>query len=140
MKLSSNFTMLVIQSLYTSPNRMLPSVQNYLQHSPHPHPFSFPDFHRKKTPIFAIHFSFPRAKTMLSPWGGAAAQKTSILWLVHVTPVPQRTCAHVIFNVRACSHVYDNGAWQTAFHAGFLSLGHIKRTRVNFVYTWLFAC
>lgn len=69
LKLSSNFTMLVVQSPHTSPNRMLPSIQNYLQHPPHPHPFPFPDFHRKKTPIFAIHFSFPRAETVLSPWG-----------------------------------------------------------------------
>ena len=88
-----------------------------------------------------LHGLFPRSGN--DALVGAAGRKQRLsarFWLVHVTPVPSCACAHGIFNARACSRVYDNGAWQTAFHAGFLSLGHIKRTRVNFVYTWLFAC
>lgn len=50
-------------------------------------------------------------------------------WLVRVTPVP--LCAHIIFNTRAVPCVSNNGAQQTAFHASFLSLKRIKRTRVN---------
>lgn len=55
-----------------------------------------------------------------------------------VTLVP--LCRHVIFNTRAVPYVSNNGAQQTAFHASFLSLKRIKRTRVNFVYARLFVC
>lgn len=39
----------------------------------------------------------------------------------------------VIFNMHTVPCVFNNGTRQTAFHASFLSLERIKRTRVNFV-------
>lgn len=49
-------------------------------------------------------------------------------------------CIYVIFNTCAVPCVYNNRTQQTAFHASFLSLKRIKRTRVNLVYTRLFVC